>query len=73
MEPVYWTTKSGVVMNVDDMDDTHVRNTLKMLLRKIQSPRKRNTEFKINGDMAQSSIDDAISYEMWEELNDHEQ
>lgn len=37
MSNLYWTTKTGVVMNVDDMDDNHVRNAFKMLLRKIKS------------------------------------
>ena len=35
-EPIYWTTKNGVKMNVDDMDENHVRNAFKMLLSKIR-------------------------------------
>jgi len=68
MSNLYWTTKTGVVMNVDDMDDNHVRNAFKMLLRKIQSqPRP---QFKINGDIANMMIDDAIDHELWDEHNE---
>ena len=35
-EPVYWTTKDGKKMNVDDMTDSHVRNSFKMVLRNIK-------------------------------------
>ena len=28
-----WTTKDGRVMNVDDMDNAHVRNAFKMLIK----------------------------------------
>jgi hypothetical protein len=68
MSNLYWTTKTGVVMNVDDMDDNHVRNSFKMLLRKIQSQPR--TQFKINGDIANMMIDDAIYEEM---MDDNEQ
>lgn len=65
MSNLYWTTKTGVVMNVDDMDDNHVRNAFKMLLRKIQS--RPRPQFKINGDIANMMIDDAIYEEMMED------
>ncbi len=68
MSNLYWTTKTGVVMNVDDMDDNHVRNAFKMLLRKIKS--QPTTQFKINGDIAQMMIDDAIYEEMADLLSD---
>ena len=32
-QPVYWTTKSGLKINVDDMDENHVRNAFKMLIK----------------------------------------
>jgi hypothetical protein len=32
-EPIYWTTKTGVKVNVDDMDENHVRNAFKMLIK----------------------------------------
>ena len=65
MSNLYWTTKTGVVMNVDDMDDNHVRNAFKMLLRKIQS--RPRPQFKINGDIANMMIDNAIYEEMMED------
>ena len=65
MSNLYWTTKTGVVINVDDMDDNHVRNAFKMLLRKIQS--RPRPQFKINGDIANMMIDDAIYEEMVED------
>lgn len=68
MSNLYWTTKTGVIMNVDDMDDNHVRNAFKMLLRKIQS--RPRPQFKINGDIANMMIDDAIYEEM---MDDNEQ
>ena len=37
MEEIYWTTKDGTKMNVDDMDDNHVRNAFKMVLRNIKA------------------------------------
>lgn len=33
-DPVFWTTKNGVKINIDDMDENHLRNTLKMIIRK---------------------------------------
>ena len=65
MSNLYWTTKTGVVMNVDDMGDNHVRNAFKMLLRKIQS--RPRPQFKINGDIANMMIDDAIYEEMMDD------
>jgi hypothetical protein len=32
-EPIYWTTKAGLKINVDDMDENHVRNAFKMLIK----------------------------------------
>ena len=49
---VYWTTKDGKKMNVDDMDDKHVRNAFKMVLRNIE------TFLQPRGDIAQMMHDD---------------
>ena len=35
-DKVYWTTKDGTKVDVDQMDVQHLRNVLKMLLRKQQ-------------------------------------
>lgn len=72
MSNLYWTTKTGVVMNVDDMDDNHVRNAFKMLLRKIQSQPKPHKNFEIHGDIANMMIDDAIYEEMADQLSDEQ-
>jgi hypothetical protein len=53
MNNLYWTTKTGVVIHVDDMDDNHVRNALKMLLRNRTQPPIKPQPFELNGDMAQ--------------------
>lgn len=34
---VYWTTKSGKRIDIDKMDIDHLRNTLKMIVRKTQN------------------------------------
>lgn len=47
----YWTTKSGEKINVDDMDITHLRNALKMIIRNVENQPKR-IKFTLNGDMA---------------------
>jgi hypothetical protein len=53
MNNLYWTTKTGVVIHVDDMDDEHVRNAFKMLLRNRAQPTIKPQPFELNGDMAQ--------------------
>ena len=56
MNNIYWTTRSGAVINVDDMTDQHVRNAFKMLLRNRLAPSK-SEPFQLNGDIAQSFND----------------
>lgn len=61
-ELVYWRMRNGKLISVDDMDINHLRNVLKMIIRnnhKVQTSRtKHKVEFKLNGDIAQSFIDD---------------
>lgn len=60
-DKIYWTQKDGTKILVDDMDINHLRNTLKMIIRNVEN-RKKTTKkelFKINGEIAQSMIDDA--------------
>lgn len=47
----YWKTKSGQLINVDDMDIDHLRNVLKMIL-KNHSKRKLTQNFELKGEMA---------------------
>ena len=64
-KPVYWKMRNGKLINVDDMDNNHVRNAFKMLLRNLQKLQQKQVtkeEFTLNGDMAQSFNDDM---ELW--------
>lgn len=56
--PVYWTTKDGTKMNVDDMDENHVRNAFKMVLRNLDAhieelKKKESNIIEPRGEMAQ--------------------
>lgn len=54
MNNIYWTTKNGHKILVDDMDIDHLRNTLKMIIRnqaKSVKVQPKNS-FELNGDMA---------------------
>jgi hypothetical protein len=58
MNNIYWTTKNGHKILVDDMDIDHLRNTLKMIIRnqaKSVKVQPKNS-FELNGDMAISLI-----------------
>ena len=70
MNNIYWTTKTGVVINVDDMDDNHVRNAFKMLLRNINALKAKSTPFQLNGDMAQLFNDSYFEDEDAEDSED---
>ena len=37
---VYWHMKNGQKISVDDMDINHLRNTLKLIIRRAQKPVK---------------------------------
>lgn len=39
-DKVYWTTKNGKKIDVDLMDENHLRNTLKMILRAREARKK---------------------------------
>lgn len=39
MEKIYWTTKTGEKINIDDMSVNHLRNTLKMIIRNATKPK----------------------------------
>ena len=61
---VYWTMKNGQQIDVDLMDENHLRNTLKMILRNRQKVVVTKPKFTLNGDMAQSFNDDMELAEM---------
>lgn len=72
MNKVYWTTKTGEKIDIDEMDISHLRNTLKMIVRRAEEVKKdiikrglyneyvrtHGSNFRLNGDIAQMSIDD---------------
>lgn len=70
---VYWTMKNGQQIDVDLMDENHLRNTLKMILRNRQKVvvARNKPLFGLNGDIAQSFVDDMITQQMYEEI-EHE-
>ena len=62
MEAIYWTMANGKKISVDDMDEKHLRNTLKLILRSIQIVKKNNSKPKsqtleLRGDIAQDHYD----------------
>ena len=62
---VYWRMRNGNLIDVDNMDDNHVRNAFKMLLRSIQAKEKapKPDNFTLHGDMAQVFHDSYLSDE----------
>lgn len=62
MKKYYWTMKNGQKIDIDLMDENHLRNTLKMIMRNIENAEAkereiRKTRFKLNGDIAQDHYD----------------
>lgn len=61
MTNYYWTMKNGQKINVNDMDITHLKNVLKMILRNVEAKRaaiaiqasRKKHQFQLHGDMAQ--------------------
>jgi hypothetical protein len=68
IEPVYWTTKSGTRINVDYMDENHLRNTLKMIIRANNVSSSSRQEFRMNGELANDDADMAMLYSISPEL-----
>jgi hypothetical protein len=62
MENYYWTMKNGQKINVDDMDINHLRNTLKLIMRRADAEAKAivaakaKSRFKLRGDIAQDHV-----------------
>jgi hypothetical protein len=57
MSKVYWKQRNGELIDIDDMDINHLRNTLKLVLRNRQTVIKqilksKRREFTLHGDMA---------------------
>jgi hypothetical protein len=72
MEKVYWTMRNGQQIDVDLMDEKHLRNTLKMIIRnsKKQVIKPVTKEFKSNGEIAQEMHDNMIIEEIMGDMMD---
>jgi len=56
-EKVYWKMRDGNLISVDDMDEEHAKNVLKIVLKNRQTVMKqivktKRQSFKLHGDMA---------------------
>lgn len=56
---VYWTMKDGNKISIDSMDITHLRNTLKMIVRN-QKVQPKNLFQADKGGIEQNFLNDAI-------------
>tara|TARA_R110002020_G_scaffold27756_5_gene89335 strand:+ start:1800 stop:1997 length:198 start_codon:yes stop_codon:yes gene_type:complete len=46
MSKEYWTMKSGEKIDVDDMTESHLRNTLKLIIRKSRGQDNTKESYK---------------------------
>lgn len=56
-EKIYWKMRNGNLISVDDMDENHLRNVLKIVLKNRQTVIKqivksKRQSFTLHGDMA---------------------
>lgn len=75
MEAIYWTMANGNKINVDDMDEKHLRNTLKLILRSLKvKPKKQEPKHYsgLQGDIAQDHFDMMMDNE-WADDNSFHQ
>jgi len=75
----FWTMRNGEKIDVDTMSLTHLRNTLKMLLRNARVSEMKEKQqvkktFVVNGEIASQMIDDAMIEDIQEQygLEDEE-
>ena len=73
---VYWTMRNGQKISIDDMDEQHVRNSLKMVLRKLAKAKAelmtkpvRYREVTLNGDMAQQFNDMNEEHDIMDDMD----
>ena len=62
----YWTTKDGAKVDVDEMSTNHLRNTLKMILRNLDTAKSKPKPM--------GNIEACFQEEMfkdWEDENDY--
>lgn len=71
----YWTMKNGQKINVDDMDLQHLRNTLKMILRRVEALKqkeKARPKFELHGEIAQDHVAQMEDEEYYMDISDYE-
>ena len=72
MEKVYWTMRNGNKISVDDMDITHLRNTLKMIIRNSEkaietiktASAPARERFDVRGEIAREQIENEMLNEL---------
>lgn len=65
---VYWKQRNGELIDVDDMDINHLRNTLKLVLRNRETVVKqilksKRTNFMLHGDISNEFNENHLSDE----------
>lgn len=73
MTKTYWTMKNGQKIDVDTMDITHLRNTLKMIINnqvRVQASTPIKPKFEIHGEMAQNFIEQMLEEDYNLDYND---
>jgi len=75
---VYWKKKDGVLVSVDDMDTNHLKNSLKMLIKRHKElaiayntlvSKINKHSFELKGDMAQEFNNTYIADDYTDELD----
>jgi hypothetical protein len=71
-EKVYWTQRDGSKIDVDQMTLTHLRNTLKMILRaNAKKPKAEPKHWSgLRGEIAQDMVDQALEFEYYPDIDD---
>lgn len=71
MEKVYWITKQGQKLDIDDMSEAHAKNILKMILRTSRAAQvKAREDFYNPKSIERKLLEEGIMEEQWEFLND---
>ena len=71
---VYWTMRNGNKISVDNMDITHLRNTLKMIIKNSERAKAKvpvRERFEVRGEIAREQIENEMLNElMGDELDE---
>jgi len=63
--------RNGQQIDVDAMDENHLRNTLKMIIRNINAQVKKENKFKLRGEIAQDHVAQMEDAEYYDECADN--